>query len=282
MIREWVHMLCFENKMIRKAAFTLVEVLIVIIIIGVLAGGLYLAVGGSDEKAKEAACLGNREAIKTAWSMYKFTDASAQKESLQKFMDNNYDGYITNDQAKCPSGGEYSAPNGYVVCNIHGGDNGTGDSGGGGTGEGGGTGGDTPSGGHYLYNTDNTIAIPDGNYWASMDDFKTYSGTNTTRYPTGSLIMIGDKCYIAFQDVTFTANPNNSPTTYIHDGGFREITASQATPVSWTQNSGTYNKGDICLYNGSYYIAQWGVSTNETPDNKKNPVNNAGAWIKLN
>ena len=41
-----------------KKAFTLVELLIVIIIIGVIAGGLWLAMGPSDASAKKAACLG--------------------------------------------------------------------------------------------------------------------------------------------------------------------------------------------------------------------------------
>ena len=45
-------------KIKKSTGFTLVELLIVIIIIGVLAGGLLLSVGGSDKKAKEAACLG--------------------------------------------------------------------------------------------------------------------------------------------------------------------------------------------------------------------------------
>ncbi len=97
--------------------FTLVELLIVIIIIGVLAGGLYLAVGGSDEKAKEATCLGNREAIKTAWELHKF--ANSTSESLQDFIDTKFHGQIMNEQAVCPSGGIYSAVENNVKCSVH-------------------------------------------------------------------------------------------------------------------------------------------------------------------
>ncbi len=97
--------------------FTLVELLIVIIIIGVLAVGLYLAVGGFDKKAKEATCLGNREAIKTAWGIYKF--ANPTSESLQDFIDAKFHGQIENEQAVCPSGGVYSAVENDVKCSVH-------------------------------------------------------------------------------------------------------------------------------------------------------------------
>lgn len=104
-------------KIKNSAGFTLVELLIVIIIIGVLAGGLLLSVGGSDKKAKEAACLGNREAIKTGWSLYKFSNSSS--ETLQKFIEAKYHDQISNKEAACPSGGVYSDSDGNVECSVH-------------------------------------------------------------------------------------------------------------------------------------------------------------------
>lgn len=104
----------------RSSAFTLVELLIVIIIIGALAGGMMFAFGGSDEKAKETACLGNREAIKTAWSMYKFAHSS--NEDLQTFIDAHYHDQIENNHAECPSNGKYSVDsnnNQLVACSVH-------------------------------------------------------------------------------------------------------------------------------------------------------------------
>ena len=78
-----------------------------------------LSVGGSDKKAKEAACLGNREAIKAGWSIYKFAHSS--NETLQEFINAKYHDQISNNDATCPSGGVYSDSDadGNVECSVH-------------------------------------------------------------------------------------------------------------------------------------------------------------------
>ncbi|MEG1602062.1 MAG: type II secretion system protein [Cloacibacillus sp.] len=100
-------------------AFTLVELLIVLIIIGVLAGGLWLAFGGSDAKAQETACLGNRETIKTAWSMHKFANGSPV--DLNTFVTNsNYKEFVDSGNCACPTTHKaYTVVDGQVYCEEH-------------------------------------------------------------------------------------------------------------------------------------------------------------------
>ncbi|MCE5182997.1 MAG: prepilin-type N-terminal cleavage/methylation domain-containing protein, partial [Synergistaceae bacterium] len=54
--------------------FSLVELLIVVIIIGILAGILYLVVGPSDDMVREKACGGNRATIMLALDGYRFSN----------------------------------------------------------------------------------------------------------------------------------------------------------------------------------------------------------------
>lgn len=55
----------------RQNGFTLVELLIVIVIIGILAGMMVLSVGRASDKAEVAKVVSNIRAIKTAAIMYK-------------------------------------------------------------------------------------------------------------------------------------------------------------------------------------------------------------------
>lgn len=55
-------------KILKYKGFTLIEILIAVMVIGVLAGIILLMAAGSREKANAAACMGEREKIKTAFS----------------------------------------------------------------------------------------------------------------------------------------------------------------------------------------------------------------------
>ena len=70
----------------RKKAFTLAEILIVIVIIGVLAAIAMPSLTGSTESAKEAACNGEMEKIKNAFSLEEFGRNANFAETVEKIM----------------------------------------------------------------------------------------------------------------------------------------------------------------------------------------------------
>lgn len=61
----------------RSHAFTLVEMLIVIGVLGVLAGVLFLVAAPSKESARQTSCMSNLKQIYAAWSMYS-SDSDAE------------------------------------------------------------------------------------------------------------------------------------------------------------------------------------------------------------
>lgn len=83
------------KKIIKKrAGFTLVELLIVIIIIGILAGSMMLVAGSGTEKAEAAKIVSNLRSLKAAALLY-YADEAGQGgdvtkpglASLDKYMD---------------------------------------------------------------------------------------------------------------------------------------------------------------------------------------------------
>lgn len=105
--------------------FTLVELLVVIVIIGVIAGTLYLSMAPMDDKAREQVCYHNRSAIARALGTYRLLEGySKDSYSLNVFIGNKFEDTISNKNAECPSGGKYSASfdvtgREFVACSKH-------------------------------------------------------------------------------------------------------------------------------------------------------------------
>jgi general secretion pathway protein G len=53
------------------AGFTLVELLVVVVILGVLAAVVVFAVGGATDRAKDSACAAERSSLETAIEAYR-------------------------------------------------------------------------------------------------------------------------------------------------------------------------------------------------------------------
>ncbi len=82
----------------------MVELLIVVVIIGILAGILYLVLGPSDDMVREKACSGNRATVMLALDAYRFSNGvSKETYTLQNFIDDDYKDTISNKEVKCPS-----------------------------------------------------------------------------------------------------------------------------------------------------------------------------------
>lgn len=84
----------------KRTGFTLVELLIVIIIIGILAGAMLLVAGSGTDKAEATKIVSNLRSLKTAALMYYADNPSAANAALpanaidllKKYMDRDLDG----------------------------------------------------------------------------------------------------------------------------------------------------------------------------------------------
>lgn len=111
-----------------QKGFTLMELMIVIVIIGVLAAIGVPAYSGYVERANKAVCKSNRRSIETAVQLYKMdyptADLTALKFGADDLATNPLAEYITNlSDMLCPKDGVYSVDaSGKVSCNYKKGD----------------------------------------------------------------------------------------------------------------------------------------------------------------
>jgi len=61
----------FEQKNLLQKGFTLVELLVVIVILGILAAVVVFAVGGSTDKAQSSSCKAENAAVSSAVEAYR-------------------------------------------------------------------------------------------------------------------------------------------------------------------------------------------------------------------
>ena len=116
-----------------RKAFTLVEMLIVIIVIGILAGLMMISSGSATDKAEETRCVADRRSIRSALNIYRaehgaITSADI-KTALEYVLKNNFDntrGKVEDNNTVtgiCPAKGRYTATVSddriTMTCSVH-------------------------------------------------------------------------------------------------------------------------------------------------------------------
>ena len=110
-----------------RHGFTLVELLLVIIIIGAIAGMMMISAGSATDKTEETRCISDRRAIKSALGLYRAEHGSygGYQNQITKMFDNLDVKNITGDTMTdiCPSHGMYTIISNdeklEIYCSVH-------------------------------------------------------------------------------------------------------------------------------------------------------------------
>ena len=101
-------------RIIKKSdGFTLVELIIVIVILGIIAVITFPGIAKFKSIAEERVCTANRKTIERMYSIFLVEKDIGYDDSIfNQFLINNYD-------RVCPAGGVISYEDGKVMCSMH-------------------------------------------------------------------------------------------------------------------------------------------------------------------
>jgi type II secretion system protein G len=111
-----------------QRGFTIMELLIVIVVIGILAAIAVPAYNSFTAKAQSTACKANLRTIQTVIGIYyaehgsyPADDADLQEADIEAWTDADGNKYIDDaSKLKCPTDDTYSLAAGVVSCSVHG------------------------------------------------------------------------------------------------------------------------------------------------------------------
>ena len=106
----------------RRTAFTLIELVVVIVILGILAAVAIPKYVDLSDKAKEASCKAQRGVVATATTLYYASLATHNRTPAYPTTYNTPGLYADGQPPSCPSGGTwtYDQTTGRVTCSVHG------------------------------------------------------------------------------------------------------------------------------------------------------------------
>ena len=245
--------------------FTLVEIIVILVIIGILAAILVPALTGWIAIAQKKACEYNRSQIIRDYHYVQTLEYNnGITVKLSDVLAGNYDIYAEDvAKAKCPAGGTYTADDaaGTITCSIHGGmtDN---------SGEGDDSG-DTPpdNSADYFY-----VAGNAGYKVATWGDLETYVAPQYgTNFASGTIFYYkGD--YYFFRDSQYFTNQTDEANFVANCvAGYHAVKISYSTLTAPSEAT-TY--GDLKLENNKVYLF--------FPYNRYyHDYENSSAWLEI-
>jgi type II secretion system protein G len=106
-----------------KMGFTLVEILMVVIILGLIAALVIPRIANTKAEAEEKACISNQANLNAALQRYKFDNGSYPDHDTYADLaaDTNFVGPYVDDVPDCPGSGtmSYDKTAGTVSCDTH-------------------------------------------------------------------------------------------------------------------------------------------------------------------
>lgn len=244
-----------------KKGFTLIEIIVVLVILAILAAAAIPTMLGFVNSGDEKICISYRGSMKRFFIAHNISDTNC---TLEKIFAGDCNA-LSEDfkEFQCPSGGVYSPGKDgkSIKCSIHGDSK---DESGQGSGEG-------------SENYPGTDIVIHPSYWPKPEDFK--NDWDIIKVPAGGIFKHTDgKYYIVTKDLEINKNQaSTGPGGEVYGWYNTQEITGKIVDVKSGETNLTVTRGDICKFNGEYYVFKDGGNVGHAPDTG----NGIGQWYKI-